>query len=131
MKMIPCLHMVAVTKSSKIAGTTIVKLMPLWSYMALWREQFGEGTVLNTGFDIHYLKNNHKPNPKLWYYPKIAAVEKTGMEKKNQSRVQRRGREQEGRGGQGYDGGRYYGVRCGQGKNWSNLIGNAVWRECV
>ena len=80
-KTIPCVHMVAVTKSSKIAGLTSVNIMPSWCYTALWREQFGEGTVLNAGFDIHYLKNNYQPNPKLRYCPKIAAAEKTGRKK--------------------------------------------------
>lgn len=80
-KTIPCVHMVAVSKSSKIAGLTSVNIMPSWCYTAVWREQFGEGTVLKAGFDIHYLKNLYQPNPKLRYCPKVAAAEKTGQKR--------------------------------------------------
>ena len=55
--------------------------MPSWCYASLWREQFGEGTVLRAGFDISFLKNNYQPNPKLRYCPKIAAPEKIGRKK--------------------------------------------------
>jgi len=85
-KTIPCVHiMVAVVKSSKIAGSTGMNIMPSWCYMAVWREQFGEGTVMKAGFDITYLRNNSQPNPKLRYCPTMAAAEKTGR-KKNMTR---------------------------------------------
>ena len=84
-KTIPCVHMVAVMKSTKVPGLTSMNMMPSWCYTAVWREQFGKGMVLNTGFDIHYLNNNYQPNPKLRYCPKMAATEKTGR-KKNMNR---------------------------------------------
>ena len=80
-KTIPCVHVVAVMKSTKVPGLTSVNMMPSWCYTAVWREQFGMGTVLNAGFDIHYLKNNYHPNPKLRYCPKMAAAERTGRKK--------------------------------------------------
>jgi len=73
--------MVAVVKSSKIAGLTGMNIMPSWCYTAVWREQFGEGMVMKAGFDINYLRKNSQPNPKLRYCPKMAAAEKTGRKK--------------------------------------------------
>lgn len=80
-KTYPCVHMVAVTKSSKVQGLTRVNIMPSWCYTALWKEQFGEGTVMDGGFDINFLKTTYQPNPKLRYCPKIAAPEKAGRKK--------------------------------------------------
>ena len=84
-KTIPCVHMIAATKSSEIPGLSTVNIMPSWCYTSVWREQFGEGTVMRGGLDIQYLKNNYQPNPKLRYCPNIAAAAKAGR-KKNMKR---------------------------------------------
>ena len=80
-KTIPCVHMIAATKSSQIAGLTSINVMPSWCYTAVWKEQFGEGTVIQAGVDILYMKTNYQPNPKLRYPPSIAAANKAGRKK--------------------------------------------------
>ena len=73
--------MIAVTKSSAIEGLTQVNIMPSWCYTLVWREQYGEGTVFQAGFDMQFLKEKWQPNPKLRYCPKLAAAAKTGRKK--------------------------------------------------
>ena len=80
-KTIPCLHMIAVTKSSKIVGLTSINIMPSWFYTSMWKEQLAEGMGIRAGFDIQYLKENYQPNPKHRYCPKIAAAAKAGRKK--------------------------------------------------
>ena len=80
-KTIPCVHMIAVTKSSTIAGLNSVNIMPSWCYTSVWREQYPEGSGMNVGFNIQYLKDNYQPNQKLHYCPKIAAAAKAGRPK--------------------------------------------------
>jgi hypothetical protein len=77
MKTVPCVHMIAVVKS----GLSSVNVMPSWCYTSVWREQFGEGTVMHAGCDIQYLKDNYQPNQKSRYCPKISAAAKTGRKK--------------------------------------------------
>ena len=80
-KTIPCVHMIAVTKSSTITGLTSLNVMPSWCYTSVWREQYPEGSGINAGFDLQYLKDNHQPDRKLRYCPKIAAAAKAGRPK--------------------------------------------------
>lgn len=80
-KTVPCVHMIAVVKSSRITGLSSVNVMPSWCYTSVWREQFGSGTFMHAGFDIQYLKDKYQPNPKSHYCPKIAAAAKTGRKK--------------------------------------------------
>lgn len=81
MKTVPCVHMIAVVKSSMIPGLSSVNVMPSWCYTSMWREQFGEGTVMHVGCDIQYLKDNYQPNQKSHYCPKISAAAKSGRKK--------------------------------------------------
>jgi len=80
-KTIPCVHMIAATKSSKIQGLTRVNIMPSWCYTCVWREQFGEDAAMHAGIDMVYLKDNYQPNPKIRYCPSIAAAAKPGRKK--------------------------------------------------
>ena len=73
--------MIAVMKSSRIAGLTSINIMPAWCHAEMWREQYPEGTVMQAGMDIAFLKNNYQPNPKLRYCPKIAAPAEAGRKK--------------------------------------------------
>ena len=84
-KTIPCVHMIAATKSSKIPGLTSINVMPSWCYTAVWREQFGQEASMHCGFDMQYLKDHYQPNPKARYCPKVAAAAKSGR-KKNMKR---------------------------------------------
>jgi hypothetical protein len=85
-KTIPCVHMIAATKSLKIQGLTRVNIMPSWCYTAVWREQFAEEATMQAGLDMMYIKQHYVPNPKIRYCPSIAAAAKTGR-KKNIKRV--------------------------------------------
>lgn len=81
-KTIPCVHMIAVTKSSKIQGLSKVNIMPSWCYTSVWREQYGGTEALQAGIDMAYLKEHNHPNPKVRYCPSISAAAKTGRKKK-------------------------------------------------
>jgi hypothetical protein len=83
---IPCVHMIAATKSLKIQGLTRVNIMPSWCYTAVWREQFAEEATMQAGLDMMYIKQHYMPNPKICYCPSIAVAAKTGR-KKNIKRV--------------------------------------------
>ncbi len=85
-KTVPCVHMIAATKSSKFPGLTSVNVTPAWCYTAVWREQFGEGTTMKAGFDIKYLQQNYQPNLKARYCPNVAAATKSGRPK-NMKRI--------------------------------------------
>ena len=80
-KTIPCVHMIAATKLSQITGLTSINVMPSWCYTAVWREQYGEGTVMHGGVDMAHIKNHYQPNWKLKYPPSIAAAAKLGRKK--------------------------------------------------
>ncbi len=53
-KTIPCVHMIAATKSSKIQGLKRVNIMPSWCYTCVWREQFREGVSMQVGIDMAF-----------------------------------------------------------------------------
>jgi hypothetical protein len=53
---IPCLHMVAVVKSSRIEGLTATNSMPVWGTSECWHNQYPADTNETCHFDMEALR---------------------------------------------------------------------------
>ncbi len=79
---IPCHHMVAVVKLSRIEGLTATNFMPVWWTMECWRNQYPVDTNETFHFDIDTLRSTPK-DAAMRYCPSYAAPRKAGYPKNN------------------------------------------------
>ena len=79
---VPCQHMVAVVKSSRIEGLTPVNSMPQWWMTLHWRKQYSSHSVLSCDFNMTTLRMT-SPNTSLKYCPPYSAPNKSGCQKMN------------------------------------------------
>ncbi len=82
MKGLPCCHVVAIAKSTKVEELNLVSLMPFWWTTAAWKQQFPKNTSIGTSIDIEYLKEKYEVDNSIHYCPNFAAVRKKGQPKK-------------------------------------------------
>jgi hypothetical protein len=81
-KGLPCCHVVAIAKSTKVEELNLVSLMPFWWTTAAWKQQFPKNTSIGTSIDIEYLKEKYEVDNSIHYCPNFAAVRKKGQPKK-------------------------------------------------
>ena len=79
---IPCHHMVAVVKSSRIEGLTATKSMPVWWTTECWCHQYPVDTNETCHFDMDTLKSTLE-DAAMRYFPPYAAPRKAGRPKNN------------------------------------------------
>ena len=78
---VPCHHMVAVVKASRILGLNESNAMPKWWTTEMWRLQYPqEGNAL-CDFDMASIRVNHTPATKMRYCPPYAIANKSGRPK--------------------------------------------------
>ncbi len=80
---IPCHHMIAVVKSSRIKGLNENNAMPKWWTTEMWRLQYPKDTTVLCDFGMDSLKDNHEPDTTLRYCPPYVAPNKAGRPKKD------------------------------------------------
>ncbi len=81
---IPCHHMVAVVKSSRIEGLTATNSMPVWWTMECWRHQYPADTNETCHFDMNTLRETPEDAAMRYCLP-YAAPRKAGCPKNNKS----------------------------------------------
>ena len=77
---VPCHHMIAVVKSSRVEGLTSNNAMPNWWTTQMWRKQYPKWN----GYEIlnkSPLTSNHTPDPIWRYCPPFVAPSKPGRPK--------------------------------------------------
>jgi hypothetical protein len=79
---IPCHHMVAVAKSSKIEGLTATNSMPVWWIMKCWCNQYHADTNETCHVDMDTLRSTPE-DAAMRYCPPYAAPRKAGHPKNN------------------------------------------------
>ena len=77
---VPCHHMVAVVKSSRIEGLTASNAMPYWWSTECWRNQFPVDTNVTCNFDMEAIRATPEDRT-MRYCPPYAAARKTGRPK--------------------------------------------------
>jgi hypothetical protein len=78
---VPCHHMVAVVKSSRILGLNESNAMPKWWTTEMWRLQYPQEGKALCDFDMTSIKVNHTPDTKMRYCPPYAMANKAGRPK--------------------------------------------------
>jgi hypothetical protein len=79
---IPCHHMVAVVKSSRIEGLTATNSMPVWWTMECWCNQYPADTNATCHFDMDTLRSTPEDVAMRYCLP-YAAPRKAGCPKNN------------------------------------------------
>ncbi len=79
---IPCHHLVAVVKSSRIDSLNATNSMPVWWTTECWRHQYLSDTNETCHFDMDTLRETPK-DAAMWYCPPYAAPRKAGRPKYN------------------------------------------------
>jgi hypothetical protein len=79
---IPCHHMVAVVKSSRIDGLTATNSMPVWWTTECWRNQYPADTNETCHFDMETLRSTPEDTAIRYCLP-YAAPRKAGRPKNN------------------------------------------------
>jgi len=77
---VPCHHMVAVVKSSRIEGLTASNVMPYWWSTECWRNQYPFDTNVTCDFDMEAIRAT-TPEGTMRYCPPYAAARKSGCPK--------------------------------------------------
>ena len=77
---VPCHHMIAVVKSSRIINLTTTNIMPNWWRTEVWRKQYPKDIKLSS-VTMNTLTSNHVANQNARYCPPYAAPMKTGRPK--------------------------------------------------
>ena len=77
---VPCHHMVAVVKSSRIEGLMASNAMPYWWSTECWRNQFPVDTNVTCNFDMGAIQATPEDTT-MRYCPPYAAARKTGCPK--------------------------------------------------
>jgi hypothetical protein len=77
----PCHHIVAVVKSSRIEGLTASNAIPYWWSTECWRNQFPVDTTITCDFDMEVIRATTPEERTMRYCPPYAAAGKTGCPK--------------------------------------------------
>ena len=77
---IPCHHMVAVVKSSRIEGLTVTNSMPIWWSTECWCNQYPANTNVICDFDMDMLRT-FPEDATMRHCPSYAATRKAGHPK--------------------------------------------------
>jgi hypothetical protein len=77
---VPCHHMVAAVKSSRIEGSTASNAMSCWWSTECWRNQFPVDTNVTCNFDMEAIRATLEDRT-MRYCPPYAAARKTGRPK--------------------------------------------------
>jgi hypothetical protein len=77
---VPCHHMVAVVKSSRIEGLTASNAMPYWWSTECWRNQYPVDINVTCNFDMEALRATLEDGT-MRYCPPYAAARKAGRPK--------------------------------------------------
>jgi hypothetical protein len=80
---VPCKHMVAIVKASKIEGLNRIQIMPYWLTSAHWRAQCAADVYCRTDVSMNAVKATSNPEDDLCYCPAWAAANKKGRPEKN------------------------------------------------
>jgi hypothetical protein len=83
-KGVPCRHVVAIAKLTKIEDLNMVTVMPFWWTTAHWKLQFPKDTLIGCSIDIEYLIEKYDPDNSIHYCPDFAAVRKKGQPTKEE-----------------------------------------------
>ena len=79
---IPCHHMVAAVKSSRIVGLNDTNAMPKWWTTETWCLQFPQDGIVACDFDMSSLHANHTSDTTKRYCPPYSGPNKSGCPKK-------------------------------------------------
>ena len=71
---IPCHHMIAVLKSSRIKGLNDNNAIPQWWTAKMWHLQYPKDTTVLCDFGMNSLKDNHAGNTTIRYCPPYVAA---------------------------------------------------------
>jgi hypothetical protein len=80
---VPCKHMVAIVKVSKIKGLSQIHIMPYWLTSAHWQAQYAADVNCRTDVSMNAVKATSNPEDDLPYCPAWTAGSKKGWPKKN------------------------------------------------
>ncbi len=80
---VPCKHMVAIVKASKIEGLSRIQIMPYWLTSAHWQAQYAADVYCRIDVLINAVKITSNPEDDLRYCPAWKAGNKKGWPKKN------------------------------------------------
>jgi hypothetical protein len=80
---VPCNHMVAIVKASKIEGLTRNQIMPYWLTSAHWQAQYAADVYCKTDVLMNAIKATSNPEDDLRFCPAWTAGNKKGWPKKN------------------------------------------------
>ncbi len=80
---VPCKHMVAIVKASKIKGLSWIHIMPYWLTSAHWKAQYTADVNCRTDVLMNAIKATSNPEDDLCYCPAWTAGKKKGWPKKN------------------------------------------------
>ncbi len=78
---VPCHHMIAVVKSSRIRGLNENNAMPHWWTTEMWRLQYPMDSTVLCDFDMNTLKDKYDANTTMRYCPPYVAANKSGRPK--------------------------------------------------
>jgi hypothetical protein len=78
---VPCHHMIAVVKSSRIKGLNENNAMPCWWTTEMWRLQYPLDSTVLCDFDMNTLKDKHTVDTTMRYCPPYVAPTKAGRPK--------------------------------------------------
>ncbi len=80
---VPCKHMVAIVKASKIKGLSRIHIMPYWLKNSHWKAQYAADVNCRTDVLMNAIKATSNPEDGLCYCPAWTAGNKKGCPKKN------------------------------------------------
>jgi hypothetical protein len=81
---VPCKHMVAIVKASKIEGLSRIQIMPYyWLTSVHWRAQYTADVYCRTDVLMNAIKTTSNPEDALHYCPVWTAGNKKGQPKRN------------------------------------------------
>ena len=78
---IPCHHMVAVVKLSRIEGLTATESMPIWWSTVCWCNQYPANTTVTCNFDMDMLRTFPEDAAMRYHCPPYTAPRKAGHHK--------------------------------------------------
>ncbi len=80
---VPCKHMVAIVKASKIEGLSRIQIIPYWLTSAYWQAQYAADVYCRTDVLMNAIKTTSNPEDDLRYCLAWTAGNKKGWPKKN------------------------------------------------
>ncbi len=82
---VPCHHMIAMVKSSRIKGLNANNCMPFWWTTECWRRQYPANKNVTCNFDMDALRGTPQDEA-MKYCPPFVAAQKAGCPK-NEKRI--------------------------------------------